>query len=917
MICDRVGRMATLRLARVVPVRNIEVAPDDLTGFEIVSDYVPGNRLSDILAAAGAGRVVVSTDAALHIVRQVLGALAALHQSRAVTHGAMAPERLIVTPKGHVVIADCVFGLAIERLNYSRARLWNDFQIPTPPGTDVPQFDQQADVVQVGFIAMAMLSGRPYDASEDSGRCSSLLDSLRLIEEGSARAPIPKALRVWLSAVLRIEKASGFATARDAQLALADALATRRWPASAENPIKALVETYERAQAGALGDPELITDRVAAKPAEPWQDRPIAVTPLHVPQVPRYVAETVPANEPVFQPVAAPIRRPQEPAARRIHDTGKPASVVVSRRAGRRSPGPTRRLTWMLISSMWRGPAWIVRAHLRFLRAFGRAIGAVAGLSLDVLAGMARGTTRIARGAARTADGAGAAVVNGLAWLMGGPAWVLRGITFVLRGVLRLPRAIGRAIGAIGGTALDGIKKVARATARVARGTARAADGAGAALVHGLAWLMGGPAWVLRGVTRAVRGIGWVPRAFGRVVGAAGGSMLGGLVHSARGTARMARGTARIVRALARAASAVGAATVHGLAWLMSSVVRMLRGLAWVPRASSGAAGAAGGIALNGLAQGAGQTARLARAAGPGFVIVARAAGHVARVAGGAPLKLAARVFGSGSVFHRNPRYPLVRPQFLFGALLAIMVWSGVQLAGAPWRGMLQPLISRVESATGKTGRTQVSVVAVPGEGALRVESQPSGAQVWLDGRLSGETPLVLDRVKQGSHAIVIRHASGSVRTVVRVQEGETAELLVPIYSGWLAVFARAELQILEAGVVVGTTDAGRILVRPGSHSLELVNTRLGFRTARTVEVKPGEVALLNIELPPAPLEIVAPAGAEIWVDGRLVGSAPLESQSVAVGTLEVVMRHPTIGERRQTTTVAYGTPNRIVFPSQ
>jgi hypothetical protein len=139
--------------------------------------------------------------------------------------------------------------------------------------------------------------------------------------------------------------------------------------------------------------------------------------------------------------------------------------------------------------------------------------------------------------------------------------------------------------------------------------------------------------------------------------------------------------------------------------------------------------------------------------------------------------------------------------------------------------------------------------------------------------------------------------------------------MLVPIYSGWLAVFARAELQILEGDVVVGTTESGRILVRPGDHALELVNTRLGFRTTRHIEVKPGEVAVLNIDLPPAPLEIVAPPGSEIWVDGQLIGTAPIQIQSVAVGTCEVVMRHQTLGERRQTTTVAYGPTNRIVFP--
>jgi hypothetical protein len=58
-IGDRVARLTTLRLAQFVPVRGADVPLDDAMGFEIVSDYISGIRLSDILEAAKAGRVVV------------------------------------------------------------------------------------------------------------------------------------------------------------------------------------------------------------------------------------------------------------------------------------------------------------------------------------------------------------------------------------------------------------------------------------------------------------------------------------------------------------------------------------------------------------------------------------------------------------------------------------------------------------------------------------------------------------------------------------------------------------------------------------------------------------------------------------------------------------------------------------------
>jgi serine/threonine protein kinase len=273
---DRFARLTTLRLAQFVPVRDVDVAPDEDMGFEIVSDYVPGSRLSDILLAADAGRVVVSTDAALHVVRQVLGAVAALHHSRAVSHGAIAPERIIVTPKGHVVIAESVLGLALERLKYSRAKLWREYRIPMPPGQDVPPFNQQADLAHVGYVAVALLAGRLLESSECGRRISNLIDSLWLTDGDGSSVPIPKRLRSWLAGVLQVDSAPRFATARDAQVALEEALSKRPRPSSAQNPIKTLADDYQRARTALSTDHASTTSPVESPgdgriPAGEWQ----------------------------------------------------------------------------------------------------------------------------------------------------------------------------------------------------------------------------------------------------------------------------------------------------------------------------------------------------------------------------------------------------------------------------------------------------------------------------------------------------------------------------------------------------------------------------------------------------------------------------------------------------------------------
>jgi len=66
--------------------------------------------------------------------------------------------------------------------------------------------------------------------------------------------------------------------------------------------------------------------------------------------------------------------------------------------------------------------------------------------------------------------------------------------------------------------------------------------------------------------------------------------------------------------------------------------------------------------------------------------------------------------------------------------------------------------------------------------GALAVDSRPSGAKVFMDGKLVGTTPMALPTVPAGSHAIRLEHDgyrrwSSSVRVVAGEQNRVTASL--------------------------------------------------------------------------------------------------------------------------------------------
>jgi hypothetical protein len=179
---------------------------------------------------------------------------------------------------------------------------------------------------------------------------------------------------------------------------------------------------------------------------------------------------------------------------------------------------------------------------------------------------------------------------------------------------------------------------------------------------------------------------------------------------------------------------------------------------------------------------------------------------------------------------------------------------------------------------------------------------------------IKGITPVTIDDVPVGTHEILLDSDKGSVRTSVNVRVDQTTDVDVPIYRGWLAVFAPVEMRIFEDGRMIGTTLEGRLLMPPGPHTVDITNPRLGYRETRSVEIRPGRVTVVSINSPPGTLVVEAPAGTEILVDGEWKGTMPVEKITVAAGTREVVLRHPQIGQRRFTVTVGVKAPATVSF---
>ena len=71
-------------------------------------------------------------------------------------------------------------------------------------------------------------------------------------------------------------------------------------------------------------------------------------------------------------------------------------------------------------------------------------------------------------------------------------------------------------------------------------------------------------------------------------------------------------------------------------------------------------------------------------------------------------------------------------------------------------------------------------------------------------------------------------------------------------------------------------------------------------------------MATATVTLPNGTLSVNALPWAEVWVDGRSSGTTPLANLAVPIGSHEIVLRHPQLGERRRTVTVTTQTPVRV-----
>ena len=218
---ERAGRLASFRHSSYVRVRSVERSTGIEPVLRVVSDAGQGLRLSDLLAGAHARQVPIDINAALCLVRQLVPAVAMLHESaKEVAHGAIGPERLMVTPQARLLIVEYILGAGLEQLRYSRERHWNELRIPLPSGPGLARFDHRSDVLQIGVTALSLILGRPLRPEEFPNRIAEVVASTWAVSPRGGFEPLPPGLRGWLGRALQIDSVKSFQSAVEARAEL-------------------------------------------------------------------------------------------------------------------------------------------------------------------------------------------------------------------------------------------------------------------------------------------------------------------------------------------------------------------------------------------------------------------------------------------------------------------------------------------------------------------------------------------------------------------------------------------------------------------------------------------------------------------------------------------------------------------------
>ena len=861
---ERMDCAAAFDDERLARVRGIERDPAD-GGLTVVSKFVSGNRVSDLLEAAAAlsadEAASPSVDAALGFLLEILPALAALHAS-GFTHGAVGPGRTLLTPTAQVVLLDSVFGHVLQRLRFNRRRLWTEFRIAMPASSAPPTFDVSADIAQASLTGLMIVIGRLLHENEYPQGLAPLLSEVIEIAQIRGTATFASGLQKFFERTLPFPGRQPYDTADEAIAdlrKLADEIGIDRCQAALTTFVTDMNRLRDRpfAEDGGFAtsfdtdDDEDAEDDAEAVEETEFEDEttlePVLViepdlAPIAVSE-PEYAA---PLSYAAASSLEATIDLDLLPDPITPIESELPLRPIASFEAEREpiDPEPTVQPFVSFDHDRELEPE-LVPPPVPFEQE--REPEVILADAFDAT----RWTKRVQIPAPNDR------FEPGRPWEP--PAPLTREAPPQPEAVEPEPLVAQERYSApppAPVTAVPAPVPAAAAPTKPEADASRRKQRRGSKKDRDK----------LRSNAAPAR-----PPVF---VAPAPPPML--VPMPAPIPMPMSPPIAFVPSVQPSAPPPIGAPAVSAYGGSFNAPVQ-----AYVPSPIAAPHAAPASIGL-----------RMKTDQPAGYVPAARAERH------------AGPDLSATEYVQRGPTGGSAAFPWKLAAAAIVVIAAGAGMGRAYFMDRKDTPAAVKTAAPVAAARTAPS----SNTGSLVIGSEPAGARVLLDGKPAGQTPLTLEGVAAGRHVLTFVTASGSVKKTVRVEAGKTVSLEVPIFSGWVAVFAPIALDISEKGRSIGTTEQGRLMLTPGRHELTLSNRELGYSSVQTVDIEPGEERSLNVQ-PMGEMNLNAVPWAEVWIDGQKAGDTPLAHLQIPLGTHEILFKHPQHGERRMTVVVTATAP--------
>ena len=214
MLRDRLDSLGALEDERIARPRSLERDADG--SLVVVSEFVPGSRLAELLDTAAETGTAPGMDAALGFLLDLLPALCGLHAGAGFAHGSISPSRTVLTPAGQIVLLDAIYGGALAHLRYSRRKLWTEFAVATAPRLPARRIHVETDLAQAALAAVMLVLGRPLADDEYPDRLTGVVREVSDVAQIRGSAGFASGIRSFLHRALQLNSSDPYTSADDA-----------------------------------------------------------------------------------------------------------------------------------------------------------------------------------------------------------------------------------------------------------------------------------------------------------------------------------------------------------------------------------------------------------------------------------------------------------------------------------------------------------------------------------------------------------------------------------------------------------------------------------------------------------------------------------------------------------------------------